>query len=188
MRMKSRERTISYWGCVPLAVFLVCVLLVFAAKGLAGSSLREAPRNILGGFGIVSIGGFLVWVNAWYKDYRRRHGYPVHRRMTALVKGVSIAVFVFVILTEIGAQGFGHRPEHVVEKHGMKMVAVVSSFLDETVNYYEYQNALFYGKQLGYEWYGSGGGDPLARDPVPEPIKWKFYDYAGALIDENPEE
>lgn len=188
MRKQSMEHTVTCLACVPLAVFLICVLIVLATQGVAGSSLRGVPRCILGSFGCISIGVFLVWINARYKDYMRKRGHPSRRSVTTLAKGISIALFIYIVLAEIVVQGFGHKPEHVVEKHGMKMVAVVNSFLDETVYYYEYQNALFYGKQLGFEWYGNGGGDPLTREPAPEPISWWFCDKEGVLISQSPDE
>ena len=62
------------------------------------------------------------------------------------------------------------------------MVARVNSFLDEQVDYYQYKNAFFYGKELGYEYYGSGGGDPLADTNVRIPKRWTLYDLDGNTI------
>ena len=79
--------------------------------------------------------------------------------------------------------GFSHGPEHIVTKYGIKMVASVHSFLDEQVEYYEYKNWFFYGQNLGYEYYGSGGNDPLAQKPKPDPVRFTFYDLDGHVIE-----
>ena len=63
------------------------------------------------------------------------------------------------------------------------MVASVHSFLDEQVEYYAYKNWFFYGQQLGYEYYGCGGKDPLAQEPKPDPIRSTFYDFDGHVIE-----
>lgn len=77
---------------------------------------------------------------------------------------------------------FSWRPEHVVEKYGVRMVARVNSFLDMTVEYYPYRNILFYSaEQLGYEWYGNGGSDPIANGYQRQ--TWTFYDENGNIID-----
>lgn len=79
--------------------------------------------------------------------------------------------------------GFSYDPEHIVTKYGIKMVASVHSFLDEQVEYYEYKNWFFYGQNLGYEYYGSGGNDPLAQKPKPDPVRFTFYDLDGHVIE-----
>ena len=65
---------------------------------------------------------------------------------------------------------FSHTPEHVVLRDGQKMLAVVNSFLDVTVEYHAYENAFLMGKQtLINEYYGSGGYDPFEREEMPTP-------------------
>lgn len=66
------------------------------------------------------------------------------------------------------------------------MVARVHSFLDEYVYYYLYKGPIFYGQNMGYEYYGSGGNDPLSQTPVPEPKRWSFYDLDGHVIENGP--
>ena len=65
---------------------------------------------------------------------------------------------------------FSHEPEHVVLRDGQKMLAVVNSFLDVTVEYHAYENAFLMGKQtLINEYYGSGGYEPFEREEMPTP-------------------
>lgn len=79
-------------------------------------------------------------------------------------------------------EAFAFTPEHTVVKYEIPMVARVHSFLDESVSYYEDKGPLFYGKELGYEYYGSGGNDPIS-DGNRSPISWYFYDLDGNLLD-----
>jgi len=75
------------------------------------------------------------------------------------------------------------QPEHVIEKHGQKMVAQVNGFLDVNVFYYEYKNFLVCGyEKIGSEWYGSGSFDPFHHPENPQPISYIFFDPQGNLI------
>ena len=107
------------------------------------------------------------------------------RRQFLSVAGivVIVAFFGFVSLATLGVSAFSHKPEHVVEKHGQTMVAQVTSWLDVVVDYYEHKNFIVCGyKRVGYEWYGSGGYDPLVSMRVLEPLTYWFTDFDGNLI------
>lgn len=90
----------------------------------------------------------------------------------------SLLAGTFLALLE----AFAFTPEHAVVKYEIPMIARVHSFLDESVSYYEDKGPLFYGKELGYEYYGSGGNDPIS-DGNSSPISWYFYDLDGNLLD-----
>ncbi|MFQ9886776.1 MAG: hypothetical protein ACLRXW_11435 [Negativibacillus massiliensis] len=90
----------------------------------------------------------------------------------------SLLAGTFLALLE----AFAFTPEHAVVKYEIPMIARVHSFLDESVSYYEDKGPLFYGKELGYEYYGSGGNDPIS-DANRSPISWYFYDLDGNLLD-----
>ncbi len=80
-----------------------------------------------------------------------------------------------------------YKPEHVVERNGICMVASVNSFLQEMVYYYEYKNFLFRGaEKIGWEDYGNGGTDPLEQDGR-EPKRWYFEDAVGNVIESSGE-
>jgi len=111
-------------------------------------------------------------------------------------KKALAAIGIIAVLLSSGVLGisvlfgwtFTYQPEHVVDKHGQKMVAYVNSFLDVNVTYYEYLNFFVCGYTvLGREWYGSGGYDPFMREPVPEPKTYKFYDTQGKVIAQSEE-
>ncbi|MCI8285490.1 MAG: hypothetical protein HFE90_09565 [Firmicutes bacterium] len=72
---------------------------------------------------------------------------------------------------------FTQKTENVLTRNEIKMVACGDSFSDERVYYYQYKNSFFYGKELGYEYYGSNGFASGA------PVQWIFYDLDGNIIE-----
>lgn len=102
-----------------------------------------------------------------------------------LITPLSIIFFLALTICALFLMGFTYMPEHVVVRNDIKMVARVSSFLDEMVYYYQYKNIFFYGKELGDEYYGSGGSDPLAQASVQTPVRWTFYDLDGNVIESD---
>ena len=173
MMKKAVDR---FWGLLPFLIFLFCIVFVRLVETTTENRLRILPRNLLICFGMISIGILLLWLNT-------RKTISVHRIFSFALKIVSIFLIAAVTLTGLFIMGFSHCPEHIVTKNGIKMVASVHSFLDEQVEYYAYKNWFFYGQQLGYEYYGSGGKDPLAQEPKPGPIRSTFYDFDGHVIE-----
>lgn len=178
----------QFWGCASLGVTLLCGALLYISEKANNYTLRTVPREILCVLGAVGIVTFLLWVNVkLWQMTKKRENKPfwlcIVRIVLHLVSVVGVLVlgfyfFIFMV--------FAHTPEHVVEKNGIKMVASVNSFLDMNVDYYAYKNLLFYGKNLGHEWYGSGGNDPLDAEPPLEPKSWMFYDLDGNMLDYGP--
>lgn len=175
----------QFWGCVSLGVTLLCGALLYISEKANNYTLRTLPREILCVLGAIGIVIFLLWINfKLWQITKKQDNKPfwlcIVRNVLHLASIAGVLVFglYFVVL-----MAFAHTPEHVVEKNGIKMVASVNSFLDMNVDYYAYINPLFYGKCLGHEWYGSGGGDPLDADPPLEPNSWMFYDLDGNIID-----
>lgn len=114
------------------------------------------------------------------KEKRKRTIQKVLAAGGIVVTLIGTVVLGFIVLF---VSAFAYKPEHVIEKHGQKMVAYVESFLDVGVTYHEYKNFLVCGyDEIGYEWYGDGGYDPFTGDPVPEPKNYKFYDTQGNII------
>lgn len=71
-----------------------------------------------------------------------------------------------IILLSLFITAWSHSPEHIVDNK----VAVVRSFLEVYVDYYEHKNWFIMGKNKSYsEWYGSGGYDPFEINPMPTP-------------------
>lgn len=57
------RRLKSFWGCISLALFLICILFVFFVYKVSNDRLRSIPIIILIGFGVCSTGIFLLWLN-----------------------------------------------------------------------------------------------------------------------------
>ncbi|MDQ0150026.1 hypothetical protein ACFO6R_08415 [Eubacterium multiforme] len=92
--------------------------------------------------------------------------------------GISLIVLSIGIYIFIGFVLYAFTdPEHIVEKDGKKMVAVVDSFLQVKVEYYDYINPFVRDNKLRiYEDYGNGGYDPFDS---------KEYDPYDSKIDSN---
>ena len=97
----------------------------------------------------------------------------IKNHTSKILKVVIIVVIVFIIVTLclIGPLlGFFtvailDRPEHVIYKNNKKYVAVVSSFLQVNVYYYDYINPILRGNEVKFhEYFGKGGYDPFDGD------------------------
>ena len=159
-------------GAIPFALAALCSLIVGMIESMTGDTLRSAPRMILTCFGVCSLGAFLFWVNTRKKVTARK------QIAVWSLRSVSAILFIFAALIGLFDMVF-RNPEHIVVMNNTKMVASVHAFLDVSVRYYQYKNALFYGKELGYEYYGSGGYDPFEEPEMPEPVYAKFDDSVG---------
>lgn len=169
----SKKTGRNWWGVIPLAIVIFCIAVVFLIQHIAHVKLRSIPFQLLLWGLVCSVLVLLVWLVR--KLYGRRFVYPL-----ACVAAVLLSIVILGYAMFFSA--FSWQPEHVVEKYGIRMVAQVNSFLDMTVEYYPYRNILFCGaEELGYEWYGSGGTDPIANGYRPQ--RWTFYDEDGNIID-----
>lgn len=73
-----------------------------------------------------------------------------------------------------------YSPEHVVELEGSKYVAVVKSFLDVDVYYYDYCGPMLMGTKLRvHGYFGEGGFDPIESPENIKKITYSFYDKDG---------
>lgn len=98
--------------------------------------------------------------------------------ITILLVSSPYAIFLF---------GFSYRPEHVVIKNDIRLVAYVEGFLHTNVSYYDYKNLFVRSTYLRlYEDYGSGGFDPIKNEQVyPHEAKsYTWYDNDGKPIDQ----
>ena len=159
-------------------LFAFCWLGTWICSCFFSLSLRTIPQLILRGGSFLS----LLWLlfsllTAW--EHR------VHAAGKTLIFFLRILLILFSFLAGTFLallEAFAFTPEHAVVKYEIPMIARVHSFLDESVSYYEDKGPLFYGKELGYEYYGSGGNDPIS-DGNSSPISWYFYDLDGNLLD-----
>lgn len=184
--LTKRKKHLLIFGV--FAVVLVCFALLYVfylSERTGGITLRTVPREILCVLGAIGLVAFLLWGNIRLRRLVRNKRPFVWFlcNLLHLVSAAGVLVFGYYFLIFMA---FAHSPEHVVEKNGIKMVARVNSFLDMNVEYYQYIDPFFYGENLGYEWYGSGGSDPLEADPPLEPKRWLFNDLQGKIVDYGP--
>lgn len=191
MKLNYKKIMRNYWGLAILGAFLFLWAMLTICEFVFDLSLRTVPRNVFTWLGVGAVIAFFVWLNIHILRIHRigQQNKPVWIRIVIrCVLPASIILILTLIMVVALVSILSYRPEHVIEKNGYTMVARVHSFLDEYVYYYRYEGPLFYGQKMGYEYYGNGGGDPLSRNPVPEPKRWSFYDPEGNLIESGPTE
>lgn len=173
----------KYWGILPIGIVAVLQICISIACELTDSSLRNIPQIIMLWLAMTAVLVFIYWICSL--SFRQDGAKKANRNRQ--VRGVFLIFYSFLIcgaiIFGIVASVFKYRPEHVVKRNGIRMVASVHSFLQEKVYYYEYKNVLFHGaEQIGWEDYGNGGGDPLERGGR-EPNRWYFEDLDGNVIE-----
>lgn len=188
MNLNYKRIMRNYWGPVILGLFLFLWGVLTICEFAFGLSLRTIPRNVFTWLVVGAIITFFVWLNIRTHRIAQQNKPVWIRIVMRCVLPASIILILTLIMVVALVSILSYRPEHVIEKNGYTMVARVHSFLDEYVYYYRYEGPLFYGQKMGYEYYGNGGGDPLSRNPVPEPKRWSFYDPEGNLIESGPTE
>ena len=163
----------KFWGLIPITLWLIIALMLFAICRLTGWGVRTAPKAILYFLFLVSFLALQVWICV--KLFRLKRDSCVMKAFAAAVSLVSLIVFALMCwlgtLTFLFAVGL---PETVVEKYGITMLRREMTVSVETdYDYYEYKGVLFYGKQLGHE-------DTFDGRP---PASWYFRDPDGNLLD-----
>ena len=179
--MKKILRT--FWGCIPAAFVLLCIIIIVTVNLISGDTLRIVPLTVLIIVGVISFGLLLLWANIKYMKHFQKADTNSSRMLGTIIKFLSLIVFSVSCVICFFFLIFGYTPEHIVIKNDIKMVATVRSFLEEQVDYHQYKNPFFYGKWLGHENYGNGSGDPLAETPKRNPKSWVFYDLDGNVIE-----
>lgn len=169
----------KYWGMIPFTIFLILQLCTMLIESLTESMLRSKPKLVLFWFAFISCLLLILWIGSMF--FRRRS-----MKNCLVLKNIMITIYIVlatvVMYVGIFISAFMYKPEHVIERDGIRMVANVNSFLQEMVYYYEYKNFLFCGaEQIGWEDYGNGGGDPFEQERQPE--RWYFEETDGNVIE-----
>ena len=125
----------SFWGCVPLAFFFLCIAFVAVVQTVTGDTLRTVPQNILICFGTGSFGILMLWGNMRFDLQRKGTGQRIFCMLSMLIKMLSVFAFALLSFFSIFIMGFSYKPEHIVTKNGIKMIARATSFSDEQVYY-----------------------------------------------------
>lgn len=175
----------SFWGCIPAAFLLICIIFNTIIEAVTGCTLRDIPRNVLIFAGVGGFGLLLLWANLKHHAFVKKSDKLKHRIIAQVIKIFSVSVFATTFLVCSFIVACTYNTEHIVIRNDIRMVATVRSFLEEQVDYYQYKNPFFYGKWLGYENYGDGSGDPLEETKKQNPESWVFYDLDDNVIESS---
>lgn len=163
----------KYWMLLPFLFCLFLQLMAWFIEGLTGSVLRSAPQMIL--YWLMFFSVMILILGASWMFFQREDKKELKIFSVVKVIWYSLLGVIGIAAMFIGFffSAFTYIPEHVVVHNGVRKVACVHSFLKEKVYYYEYRGILFRGsKEIGYEYYGNGGGDPLEDDREPIQQYW----------------
>ncbi len=83
---------------------------------------------------------------------------------------------------------FSYCPEHTVIVDNKKYVAVVRSFLNVDVDYYDYYGFLLMGTKVKIHGdFGKGGYDPFSSPNIPDSVEYTYYDNNGKIKSKRTE-
>lgn len=158
----------KYWGIIPILLFLIVRMLARLIGSLTDSVLRSIPQMILSWFGVMAIGILVFWIGKKLLWKDKDQVSIIMRILRIILSGIYCVMVILTIGIGIFFSVFRYRPEYVVERNGIRMVASVNSFLQEKVSYYEFKNIIFRGaEEVGWEDYGNGGSDPFQQGEEP---------------------
>lgn len=103
--------------------------------------------------------------------------------LLSLLVIIPIIILALVFLPIIGFVSlFNYKPEHVTILDNKKYVAVVSSFINVDVDYYDYYGLLLMGTKVRVHGdFGKGGLDPFNNPNIADGVEYTYYDNSGKL-------
>lgn len=94
---------------------------------------------------------------------------------------ISLPIVSFIAI-------FSYKPEHTTILDNKKYVAVVSSFLNVDVDYYDYYGFLLMGTKVKvHGYFGKGGYDPFTNPNVSDGVEYTYYDDNGKVKSKRTE-
>lgn len=93
-------------------------------------------------------------------------------------------ILLFVVVTSIIGFiiFFRSQPEHTVTLDSKKYVAVVNSFINVDVDYYDYYGPILMGTKIRvHGYFGKGGFDPFNNPNIVDSVEYTFYDNNGKI-------
>lgn len=100
---------------------------------------------------------------------------------------IVILLFLFMPIINFLAI-FSYKPEHTITLDNKKYVAVVSSFLNVDVYYYDYYGFLLMGTKVKvHGYFGKGGYDPFTNPNVSDGVEYTYYDDKGKVKSKRTE-
>lgn len=103
--------------------------------------------------------------------------------LLSLLVIIPIMILALVFLPIIGFVSlFNYKPEHVTILDNKKYVAVVSSFINVDVDYYDYYGFLLMGTKVRVHGdFGKGGHDPFNNPNIADGVEYTYYDNSGKV-------
>ena len=94
---------------------------------------------------------------------------------------IPIFVLILLFMPIVGFTTiFNYKPEHTIVLDNKKYVAVVSSYLNVDVDYYDYYGILLMGMKVRVHGdFGEGGYDPFNNPNLPDNVEYTYYDNNG---------
>ncbi len=100
--------------------------------------------------------------------------------MVLLIFSVSTIIIIILMPFITFVFAFSYKPEHTVILDNKKYVAVVSSFLNVDVDYYDYYGPLLMGTKIRvHGYFGNGGYDPFVNTNIADRVEYTYYDENG---------
>lgn len=172
---KIMEYIKKYRWFLPFGIYLILQLLAVGVGKLTNLTLRSIPKLFLFWMAVITSMLLILGISRKILKWGCEKGvkaFPVIKNIWYVILGIVASGVIYI---GFAVSAFMYQPEHIVVRNGVRMVASVNSFLQETVYYYEYKNIFFRGSEMiGYEDYGNGSRDPL-KDGNREPIQ-QFFD------------
>ena len=135
---------------------------------------------------LISIVGFIVGIFQLIYKYSDN---KIKAIFISLLGFVPIVILFFLFMPIIGfVIIFSYKPEHTTTLDNKKYVAVVSSFLNVDVDYYDYYGFLLMGTKVKVHGdFGKGGYDPFTNPNVSDGVEYTYYDDKGKVKSKRTE-
>lgn len=135
---------------------------------------------------LISVIGFIVGI------FQQIYLYSDNKKRTIILSLLGTIPIIILILISLPIVGFiaifSYKPEHTTVLDNKKYVAVVSSFLNVDVDYYDYYGFLLMGTKVKvHGYFGKGGYDPFTNPNVSDGVEYIYYDDNGKVKSKRTE-
>lgn len=135
---------------------------------------------------LISVIGFVVGI------LQQIYLYSNNKKRTIILSLLGTIPIIILILISLPIVGFiaifSYKPEHTTMLDNKKYVAVVSSFLNVDVDYYDYYGFLLMGTKVKvHGYFGKGGYNPFTNPNVSDGVEYIYYDDNGKVKSKRTE-
>lgn len=173
----------KWWG-----VFTIALFVVLEVASMNWNNQELALRNGPAMSFLLSNAGALVLSLYWLYGKATEAGKKYKGGAKTLMNFAGACMIIFGAVSVVyGVMSYMtvSLPEHVVEKNGTEMIAVVNNSNGVEVSYYETREGNFRGMDIiGKEYYGEGTFDPFATEEEEVAESGIFYDAEGNVIEQ----